>query len=78
MKKKYSDIKTLKELKEAILENDRKLIRKENQVTSRFDRVKDFYTPTALLSEGARRVTKTLPIDDFLLGLIDGIRRKLK
>lgn len=76
--KKYSEIKTLDELKEAIAENGKKLHRKEEQVTARFDRVRNFYTPTAFLSEGARRVTRRFPMEEILLTVIGGIRHRLK
>jgi hypothetical protein len=76
--KKYSEIKTLDELKEAIAENGRKLHRKEELVTARFDRVRNFYTPSAFLSEGARRVTRSFPMEEILLTVIGAIRHRLK
>ena len=78
MMKNYSDIKNMDELNEAIVRSGNTLRAKEKQVSRRVDRVRSFYTPTAFLSEGARQVTKALPLDGILLTVIDFIRRRLK
>ena len=73
---KYSEISTLEELNLAIHQSSRVVAVREKQLKKRFVKARSFYTPSAFLLEGARKLVGKLPFTDIALLLLRRLRGK--
>ena len=75
---KYSQIQNLAELNSALAESAENLARKERQLKKRYEKARGFYTPSAFVAEGTRKLVSNLPLTDIALFFIRRIRKRLR
>lgn len=73
---KYSEISNLDELNAAIHESSRAVAVREKQLKKRFVKARNFYTPSAFLVEGGKKLLGKLPFTDIALLLLRRLRGK--
>ena len=77
MIRNYLDIDSLESLDEAIAENKVKLKAKEYQLKRNFDRVRGFYTPATLITQGVKQIGRRISFSDIALYAIGLLRKRL-
>lgn len=75
MKPDYRKIKTIEEIDEAIRANKARINKRSDLLKRKFDKAQEFYSPSALITEGVRNVATSLPFYGVLLTLMRRIRR---
>ncbi len=75
---KYSNIRNLAELDAALAASGEEVARKERQLKKRFDKARGFYTPSAFVAAGTKKLVSNLPFTDIALFLIRRIRKRLR
>lgn len=73
---KYLDIQNLDDLNAAIRRSEKVVASREKQLKRRFDKARQFYTPSAFVAEGARKLVSNLSLPEMALTLLRLIRGK--
>ena len=74
---KYSDIKNIDGLETAISRTRSRLMSKQKEITSRYGKAKEAYSPSSIIASGIRSISTFIPIDKLAIALIEKIKTKL-
>ena len=74
---KYSDIKNIDGLETAIYRTRSRLMSKQKEITSRYGKAKEAYSPSGIIASGIRSISTFIPIDKLAIALIEKIKTKL-
>lgn len=72
----FSGIKNMAELDSARAKLSAELAGRKRDIVNSLDSAKKTYTPTAIVAEGLRRASATIPVDRIVLSLIRRLRRR--
>lgn len=72
----YSGIKNMAELDSARAKLSAELAGRKRDIIRSVDTARQTYTPTAIVAEGLRRASATIPVDRIVLNLIRRLRKK--